>query len=74
MLVDFLFQKCYTQNDLLNMQIKIEHFLEKYIEVTKNHLTPKFHNLLHYPMLTAQYGPLRNFTNDRHESKNKQRQ
>lgn len=55
--------------DLLAILIARHHTLYK--EIFSEHLKPKFHFLIHYPLLLRRYGPIRNLSCIRYEAKHK---
>lgn len=66
---------CYEiiRNDLIyKIKNKIEILNRDYQILFKKNLTPKFHILLHYPMIMKKCGPLRNRWNFKFEAKHKQ--
>jgi len=66
----YTFARCVSRKDLEYLQQKIESLLLYLKENFPNfHFTPKFHYMLHYPMLMAQYGPLRDLWCMRYEAK-----
>lgn len=65
---------CYQVSEPLIIQIKtkIEKLNQDYQILFKKTLTPKFHFLLHYPLIIKQCGPLRNLWSFKFEGKHKE--
>lgn len=65
---------CYEISDslILSVKIKIELLNRTYQNLFKTNLIPKFHNLVHYPMIMQKSGPLRNLWNFKYEAKHKE--
>ena len=58
-IVDFLMSPSVSKTVLPYLQLLIEQFLKTFVSLFPGQMKPKFHYLLHYPRLIAQYGPLR---------------
>ncbi|XP_047134788.1 uncharacterized protein LOC136071646 [Hydra vulgaris] len=58
-IADYIFAPKITKTVLPYLQFLVEHFLQNFIELFPNNLTPKFHFMLHYARLISEYGPLR---------------
>ena len=63
----------FTEESLTELEGRIEDWLKLYAqEFPMFSLTPKFHNLLHYPPQTRLHGPLKRFAAIRFESKHQE--
>lgn len=58
-LISLFFNHSIQIESLPYMSIEIEEFLEVYMKIC-GHLKPKFHNLIHYPRVIKEVGPLLN--------------
>ncbi|XP_065666537.1 uncharacterized protein LOC136087522 [Hydra vulgaris] len=58
-IADYIFAPKISKTVLSYLQFLVEHFLQNFIELFPNNLTPKFHFMLHYARLINEYGPLR---------------
>ena len=58
-IADYVFAPKISKTILTYLQFLIEQFLQNFIELFPNNLTPKFHFMLHYARLINENGPLR---------------
>ena len=58
-IADYVFAPKISKTVLIYLQFLIEQFLQNFIELSPNNLTPKFHFMLHYARLINENGPLR---------------
>lgn len=69
--VNLVFSPSFCKNsfELLKLYVHEHHLL--YLNLTKRALTPKFHNLTHYPRLISRFGPLVKLATDKSERKHR---
>lgn len=58
-----------TKEEIESLQVLIEEHHDLYCTLFDDHLTPKFHNMIHYPRIIKLLGPLRKMWTIRCESK-----
>lgn len=69
--VDLVYLTCFTDSDLLKLELSISEMNEMYKGLFKQTLKPKHHNLTHYPRLIQWFGPLRYISSIRYEAKHR---
>ena len=57
-IADYLFAPSITDDDIDHLESEILIFLDEFVKLFPNKLTPKFHFLLHYPTQIRKLGPL----------------
>ena len=68
-IADYVFAPKISKTVFTYLQFLIEQFLQNFIELFPNNLTPKFHFIVHYARLINENGPLRYFWCMRFEAK-----
>lgn len=71
-IVDIVLKSSITENDLKRLKSVVSEHNKLYIELFNETLKPKYHIMLHYPLIIEQCGPLKQFWCFRYESKHRQ--
>lgn len=71
-IMDIIFDKCLKFEDIQLCKLLITEHHELYIRLFNTNLKPKFHHMIHYPLIMEQCGPLSLIWSMRFESKHKQ--
>ena len=58
-IVDIIFAPSVNKQGLYHLRLMIQEFLENFCLLFPGKCTPKFHYMVHYPRLIADFGPLR---------------
>lgn len=70
-IMQIIYSSCIRDADIQRLECRIEEYLKFVVDVLNQNLTPKHHNLTHYPNMIRRVGPLIHFWMMRAEAKHK---
>lgn len=70
-IMQILYSSCIRDADIYRLERQIETYLKFVVDILNRNLTPKHHNLTHYPTIIRRIGPVIHFWMMRAEAKHK---
>ncbi|KAK3924516.1 Cystathionine gamma-lyase [Frankliniella fusca] len=71
LLLDVCSSKAFSSSESDSLRVLVCEFNTMYVQITKDNLKPKFHNLVHYPRICEESGPPALTSTKRFESKHR---
>ncbi|XP_052129681.1 uncharacterized protein LOC127750959 [Frankliniella occidentalis] len=70
-LMDICMSKAFNSSEVIALRVSVQEFNDLYMSVTGHGLRPKFHNLVHYPRILEESGPVALISTAKFESKHR---